>query len=240
MRNELILIVTLLVTYSTVILWFRLFGEAGMMGWTVFSTIAANIEVLILVDAFGLHQTLGNILFASTLLASEILSETAGKKKARRAVNLGILTSLCFIAVTQSWFLYVPSSSDWVMPSIRTVFSGTPRIMLASLAVYAVTQQFDVWMYAFVWKKTEKRFGTRRGYLWIRNNITLLSQVINTVLFTFGAFWGTYPMHDLISLCVSSYVIFLVTSLADNPFVYWARAIHEKKQLRAAENEPLS
>ena len=51
----------------------------GMMAFTVFATIAANIEVMILVDAFGMEMTLGNILFATTFLVTDILSEVAGK-----------------------------------------------------------------------------------------------------------------------------------------------------------------
>lgn len=68
----------------------------------------ANIEVLILVHAFGMEQTLGNILFASTFLVTDILSELAGKKEADKAVNIGILTSVSFMILAQLWLLYQP------------------------------------------------------------------------------------------------------------------------------------
>ena len=57
----------------------------SMYCFTVFATIAANIEVLLLVDAFGMEMTLGNILFATTFLVTDILSETEGKKAAEKA-----------------------------------------------------------------------------------------------------------------------------------------------------------
>lgn len=90
MRNELMLVVSLLLAFGGVLAWFALLGKTGLMGWTVLATIAANIEVLILVEAFGMEQTLGNMLFASSFLVTDILSELYGKRDAQRAVNLGI------------------------------------------------------------------------------------------------------------------------------------------------------
>ena len=75
MTNELLLILSLLLIYSALLLFYYLFGKDGLYAWTVIATIAANIEVLILVDAFGMEMTLGNILFASTFLVTDIISE---------------------------------------------------------------------------------------------------------------------------------------------------------------------
>lgn len=226
MRNEIMLILMLVVTYGATLLWYRLFGVNGLLCFTVFATIAANIEVLILVDAFGMEMTLGNILFSSTFLVTDILSEVAGKKTASRAVGIGIATSVLFIIVSQSWLYYQPNANDWAFPSIQAVFSNTPRLMLASLLVYAIVQVFDVWAYHKWWAFTTKRFGDAKKFLWLRNNgSTLVSQFLNTLLFTFAAFWGVYEINTLFSIVLSSYVIFIVTSLADTPVVYLARRI---------------
>lgn len=224
MKNELLLILSLVVIYGGVLLFYRMFGTMGLYCWTVLATITANIEVLLVVDAFGMEQTLGNVLFASTFLVTDILSEVAGKKKADKAVSLGIVTSLAFIVLSQSWLLYTPAKSDWARASIETIFSNTPRVMLASLLVYAVTQRFDVWAYHKWWAFTTKKFGDSTKYLWLRNNgSTLISQLLNTVLFNVAAFYGMYDTQTLIHICVFGYVIYIVTSLADTPFVYLAR-----------------
>lgn len=232
MRNEVLLIVTLLVLYGSVLLWFALFGTSGLMAFTVFATIAANIEVLILVQAFGMEMTLGNILFATTFLITDILSEIAGKKQAQQAVWIGIVANILFVLVSQSWLMYVPSANDWAVQYMQPIFSNTPRLMLASLVVYAIVQVFDVWLYHKWWALTQRLSGDRRGFLWVRNNgSTLISQLLNAVLYTLFAFYGTYDVSSLVSIILSSYVIFLFTSLLDTPIVYWARRIHEKKQL---------
>lgn len=227
--NELLLIASLLVVYGGVLLAFRLFGKTGLYCFTCIATITANIEVLILVNAFGMEQTLGNILFASTFLVTDILSEIAGKKEAQKAVNLGIFTSVLFIIISQSWLLYQPSANDWAQDPIRSIFSNTPRLMIVSVLVYAICQRFDVWAYHKWWNFTKTKFGDEKRFLWLRNNgSTLISQLLNTILYTFGAFWGMYEFPVLINIALASYVIFIVTSLADTPFVYLARKINEK------------
>ena len=226
--NELLLILSLPITYFLVLVCYRIFGKSGLFLWTVIATISANIEVLIVVNAFGVEMTLGNILFASTFLVTDILSENHGKKEAQRAVYLGIATSCIFILISQSWLLYTPSPSDFASPAIRTVFSNTPRLMFASLAAYAVCQLFDVWLYHKWWEFTEKKFQNKRKFLWLRNNgSTLVSQLVNTVLFNLLAFAGVYPAGTLVSIIVSCYVIFIITSLVDTPFIYLGRKIHD-------------
>ncbi len=234
MINEILLIVSVLVLYSCVVLAYRFFGKAGLYCWTVIATISANIEVLILVTAFGMEMTLGNILFASTFLVTDILSETEGKKAANKAVVIGIATSAVFILISQSWMLYQPNSNDFIMPSIKNVFSNTPRMMLAGIAVYAIVQVFDVWAYHMIWKLTEKKCHDSKRFLWLRNNgSTLISQLFNTILFTLAAFLGTYDAKSIISIIISSYVIFIATSLLDTPAVYIARQFKNKGKIKA-------
>ena len=232
MPNELLLIASTVVLYGAVVLFYRFFGVLGLYCWTVLATISANIEVLILVDAFGLEQTLGNILFASTFLVTDILSEVAGRRQATRAVNMGIVISLMFIIISQSWLLYTPNGNDWAFPHMQAIFSNTPRVMLAGLIVYAIVQRFDVWLYHRWWRWSQQATGDGRRLLWLRNTgSTPISQLLNSLLFTFGAFYGQYDLATLLSITGASYVIFIFTSLADTPAVYLARRFKERGQV---------
>ena len=73
--NELFLIITLLLSFGGAILFLKVFGKGGLFAWIGICTVLANIEVTILVRAFGMDQTLGNTLFATTFLCTDILSE---------------------------------------------------------------------------------------------------------------------------------------------------------------------
>lgn len=231
MSNEILLILSIFIIYGSEIIMFKIFGKQGLYCFAVLATIAANIEVLLVINAFGMEMTLGNVLFASTFLVTDIISEIYGKKDAKKAVNIGIATSLIFIVFSQWWLLYTPAQSDFAMESMKTIFSNTPRLMLVSMVVYAIVQQFDVWAYHKWWAFTEKKCGDSKKFLWVRNNgSTLLSQFLNDLFFTVGAFWGIHDASTIWNIVVSSYVIFIVTSLADTPFVYLARKIAGKQK----------
>lgn len=89
-----------------------------------------------------------------------------------------------------------------------------------------------MWAYHKWWAFTRSTFGDSRKFLWLRNNgSTLVSQLLNTVLFTWGAFLGTYDTKTMVSIAIASYIIFVATSIADTPFVYLARYMHQKKQV---------
>ena len=233
--NELLLILSLLFIFGSALAAYALFGRTGLYVVSAAATILANIEVMILVDAFGMEQTLGNVLFAVTFLVTDILSECEGKKAANRAVWTGIFASVFFLVLSRGWLLYTPSPNDMVMPGILTVFSNTPRTIVASLSVYAISQFFDVWLYHRWWDFTSRRFKDSRRFLWLRNNgSTLISQIVNTLLFTAFAFWGLYDWPTLASIFLSSYLIYVVTSLADTPFVYLARRISDRRKENTA------
>ncbi len=233
MINELLLIGSVLVIFGAVLLGYKFFGKTGLYCISAIATILANIEVVILINAFGMEQTLGNVLFAATFLVTDILSECEGKKEANKAVWIGVFSSLFFLLLSQSWRLYIPSENDLIHSSVESVFSNTPRMIISSLAVYAISQLFDVWLYHKWWAFTEKKFGDKRKFLWLRNNgSTLISQILNTLLFTLLAFWGQYDAKTIISIFLSSYVIYIFTSILDTPAVYLARKMHDKRVLK--------
>lgn len=228
--NELLLICSVIFVYSMALVGYKLFGKTGLYCLSATATILANIEVVLLINAFGMEQTLGNVLFAVTFLITDILSECESKKAANKAVFVGMFTSIFFLILSQSWMLYIPSVNDTMIDSIKAVFGNTPRMIITSLLVYAVSQFFDVWLYHKWWKLTEKKFGDKRRFLWLRNNgSTLISQLLNSAVFTFCAFVGTYDLQTMISIFLSSYVIYIFTSLLDTPFLYIARRIKEKE-----------
>ena len=233
MKNELLLIASVILIYGAVIVAYKLFGKIGMYFMTVIATILANIEVLMLVDGFGMEQTLGNVMFASTYLVTDILSENEGKKSATKAVWLGVFTSVIMLTFTQYWLLYTPSQNDWASEHIAAIFSTTPRLLAASFLGYIISQRFDVWLYHKWWDFSIKKTGNSKGLLWLRNNgSTLISQIINTVIFTTIAFWGVYETKTFISVMISSYVIYVFTSLLDTPAVYIARYMKEKNLIK--------
>lgn len=220
MVNEILLCLSLVMTYGGVIASYALFGRRGLLVFGVFATIVANIEVSLLIDAFGVTQTLGNILFASTFLITDALSEIKGKSEAKRAVGITLFFSVLFLMFSQLWLHYV-SIDMQVGESFQKVFAQTPRIIIASLFVFAIASYLDVWLYHWWWGWSIKLCGEREKWLWLRNNgSTLISQFVNTILFTLCAFWGIYPLDVLVQIVLSSYLIFVCLAILDTPVLY--------------------
>ncbi len=221
--NEILLLLSVFIYFGLLLVSFKLFGKTGLFIWTVIASLLQNVEVLVMVHAFGMDMTLGNVCFASTFLVTDILSERYGKEDANKAVTVGFFTLVAFVILTQSWLLFNPAESDFAFGSISTIFSNTPRLALSSLFVYLIVQKIDILLYHKLWDFSRAKEGNSQKMLWLRNNgSTMLSQLLNTVLFTVFAFYGVYDNDTLLSIMVSSYIIFLGISLLDTPFIYIA------------------
>lgn len=201
---------------------YKLFGKSGLYVWTAFGVIVSSIEALVQCTMFSMPLTLGNALYASSFTATDILSEKYGKREANKAVNIGLFTTVIWVVATQLIILFVPGDADMVMPALKNLFGFVPRLSLASIFTYAVTQRVDVVLYHWWWKKT----GHTDKYLWLRNNgSTLISQFIDTVVFTLVAFLGVYDLPYVMYLCLTTYFVKAIVALLDTPCVYLARKI---------------
>lgn len=222
MTNEIIFIATVLLYLGSVLLLYKFFGKNGLFAFAIFGTLLGNIAVCKCVDIFGVSTTAGNVLYASTFLVTDILSEKYGKKEASKAVAYSFTIMVLWMLGTQMIMLFEPNGNDYINGSLQVVFSLVPRITIASLLGFLVSQNLDVQLYHGIWNKT----GNNRNMLWLRNNgSTLVSQAVDTVIFTFVAFWGVYPTGVFMSILVTTYLFKAVVAILDTPFMYLARMI---------------
>ncbi|MEE1305043.1 MAG: queuosine precursor transporter [Agathobacter sp.] len=225
--NELIFVATVLIYLGSVLLLYKLFGKSGLFAFAVFGTLLGNIAVCKCVDLFGVSTTAGNVLYASTFLVTDILSEKYGKKAAGKAVMMSFSVMLLWLVGTQLILQFTPNGNDYINPSLMVVFGLVPRITIASLLGFVCSQNIDVFLYHLIWKKT----GDSEKMLWLRNNgSTLISQAIDTVIFTTLAFWGTYPTNVFISILLTTYLFKAVVAVLDTPFIYIARKISPREE----------
>ena len=236
--NELLFIVSTIAFLGAVILIYHLFGKSGIYAYVGFAAILANIEVTKSIYLFGLSTTAGSVLYASTFLCTDILSEKYGKKSAQKAVYIGTAVSILWLVGTQITLALKPNESDFINESLTNVLNTVPRIMVASLIAYIISQSVDVMMYHLIWKKT----GNNKTGLWIRNNgSTLTSQLVDSVIFVTIAFLGVYETKVFISILVTTYLLKAVIALMDTPFIYLARKVKtidfEERQEGDVSNE---
>jgi len=202
-------------------------GKTGLFVWIPVSVILANIEVLKTVEIFGFTNTLGNIIYATSFLVTDILSENYSKKEASRAVLAGFLSLAAMTVLMNAAILFIPAESDFAHENLKAIFSIMPRIAIASLTAFLLSEYHDIWAYSF-WKK---QFPSRKN-IWIRNNAsTMVSQLIDSAVFTLIAFAGTFSSSLLLEIFLTTYLMKWIVAVFDTPCVYIAENWYRKGKI---------
>lgn len=221
--NEILFFITVVVNFIGILLSYKLFKKTGLFIWIAISTIIANIEATKCVDIFGLSLTLGNVVYSTIFLATDILSELYSGKEARKGVFIGFFSMLIFTIVTQIDLLFIPNSEDLVHESMTILFGFMPRLCLGSLTSYLISNTLDTYLYDWI----RKRFPSDK-MLWLRNNgSTMISQFLDSILFTVIAFVGIYSWKVVVTLSLLTYVVKFIVALLDTPFLYLAKKIYQ-------------
>ena len=220
MINELLWIGLLLISFLTIIIAYKLFGLTGLYVWTAVAVILANIQVMKTIQIFGLVTAMGNVIYSSLFLVTDIINENHTRKDAQKAVWIGFFVLISTTIIMQISIQFIPDKSDFLSEHITAIFSVLPRIAFASLTAYLISQSHDVWFFAKLKKRHKKR------YLWLRNNLsTVISQLLDNIIFTLIAFVGVFSWDIILQIFVTSYILKVIIAACDTPFVYLARKI---------------
>lgn len=180
-----------------------------------FAIVVSNITASKLVNLGPFVVPIAVICYPITFAITDIVSEVYGKKVAQRIVWSGFFVSVMLVVYSKIVVVYPPSSFFEQNESFVKVFSSTPRIVLASMVAYILSQTHDVWAF-HLWKKI-----TKGNHLWIRNNLsTIVSQFIDTCVFITVAFFNIVPGNILLNMVFSQYIVKFIIALIDTPFVY--------------------
>jgi uncharacterized integral membrane protein (TIGR00697 family) len=154
----------------------------------------------------------GVLAYSLTFLATDVIGEVWGKQRAQTVVMGGFIT-LVLVFVLTGISIFWPPATFWPhQRAYETILGSSARIMIASLIAYLFSQYHDVWAFSFL-----KRLTTER-YLWLRNNVsTIVSQLLDSVVFITIAFYGVMP---LVPLILGQWVVKVAIALLDTPLVY--------------------
>ena len=155
-------IISIIATFSIVVRMEKMFKKEGLYVWISIATIMANILVCKSIDILGLTASLGNVMFASIFLATDILSEKYDVKDSRKAVMLAIVSQIIFILATTLAVSYIPSKTDLSHESMKTLFSINVRVSISSIVMFGASNMLDIYLF----EKLKKKFPKR---LWLRN-----------------------------------------------------------------------
>ena len=218
--NLLLGALSIFITFGLVVLIEKLFKKEGLFVWVSISTIIANILVCKSINVLGLATCLGNVMFASNFLATDIMSEKYSYEDAKKAIIMAVCSQVIFIIMTQMALLYIPSDVDMTNDSMKTLFSINLRVSISSLVMFFLSNMADIYLF----KKIKEKFPKQ---LWLRNNVsTIVTNCLENYLFTFFAFVGIFPFGVMISSATVASVLEMIIAIADTPFIYLSKKIN--------------
>jgi uncharacterized integral membrane protein (TIGR00697 family) len=102
---------------------------------------------------------------------------------------------------------------------------ATPRIWVAGIIAYGISQFLNVTIFSRM-----KREGG--GLLWLRSGVaSVLSQIVDTLLFITIAFYGVFPIGNLLAGQMLAKVV--LSAVLVPPLVYLFVALGRKLDARA-------
>jgi hypothetical protein len=137
----------------------------------------------------------GIFAFLLLVVTSSAVAELHGRHVANRLVQIGfvplvvsLLLTLVVLAVPAS-----PAMEPARLSAFELMMTGTPRIWAGGIVAYGTSQTLNVTIFAAL----KGREGSR--LLWLRAAVaSVLSQIVDTLLFVTIAFYGVFPIGELL------------------------------------------
>ncbi len=211
--NELLFLAHILAVLGFVFGALRL-GKSALVSLVVLQAVLANLFVVKQTELFGFSVTCSDVFAIGSIFALNLLQEYFGREAAQRAVGASFLGLLFFAAMSQMHLLYAPASFDTAHQGFAQIFSSTPRIIFASIAVFYLVQKIDVHLFGWLKDKLEgKKFPFRVGLSLI------VSQTLDTALFSFAGLYGLVEsIFDIILISLLAKFLIIACSSFLTPF----------------------
>lgn len=137
----------------------------------------------------------GIFAFLLLVVTSSAVAELHGPSVAGRLVRVGFVPLL--VSLGLSWVVWMLPPSPEMAPAnrdaIQLILGSTWRIWMGGIVAYGVSQTLNVTIFAAL----KGREGGK--LLWLRAAVaSMLSQVVDTLLFVTIAFYGAFPIGQLI------------------------------------------
>ena len=219
---EAMALLTFLGCAVSLLLLFRIFGATGLYLYNTVIVLVANIQVLKMATFCFAPEpvALGTVAFATTYLASDILTEHYGKVVARRGVWISFAGHILMTLQMIFTLGYAAPTGDKIQGAMMSLFTPSPRILLAGLLAYAISQLLDISLFDWVGRMTQRR------WLWLRTNVaTLLSGLVDNTLFSVFAWVILSPepigFYSLIfTYILGTYFARALVALVSTPIMY--------------------
>ena len=170
----------------------------------------------------------GVLFFPIAYFFGDIMTEVYGYAYDRRAVWVGF-AALIFAAIMAQVVIALPIAPGSYMANyqqgLETVFGNSWRIALASICAFWCGSFAN----AFVLAKL--KIATAGRFLWLRAiGSTAVGELIDSSLFYLLAFYGIWPLAELLQIALAQYVLKTSWDVLATPLTYWVVNFLKRKE----------
>ncbi|OQW75854.1 MAG: hypothetical protein BVN32_10035 [Proteobacteria bacterium ST_bin14] len=137
----------------------------------------------------------GIFAFLMLVVVSSAIAELHGAVIANRLVRFGFVPLIASILLSLI-VLVIPAAPDMDparAQAFELMMGATPRIWVGGIISYGISQTLNVYVFSAM------KEGEGGGLLWLRAGIaSILSQIVDTLLFVSIAFLGVFPIRELL------------------------------------------
>ena len=171
------------------------------------------------IEVFGWPTTIGTALFGVLMLSTDMLSERYGKRSAFEVTFYSIFAVLCFqLFLKMTLLAEAVPDMQFMADAMSTVYTTSFRMVFAGILVFMISQSLDIILFFRIRKITGDK------WLWARNKgSTVVSQAVDTYLFTFLAFYGLFD--NWVEMATINYCFKLAVAFSDTFFIYASKFI---------------
>lgn len=190
------------VTIALITLIANQLGKQFIVSTLAIFAILANLFVLKQINLFGLQVTSSDAFIVGISLGLNLMQEKHGQKTAQTVVWISFWCLAIYTILSQFQIWYTPNLLDASHTHFDNLLSLAPRLTLASLCSYLISQTLDVKLYAFF--RNNFKFNSL-----IQNYGSMaISQLADTVIFSIIGLAGLN--YNLIDIICFSYLIKLL------------------------------
>jgi len=172
-----------------------------------------------IISLFGISVSVAIFMVPLTFLITDMVAEVYGKNTVKWFIYGGVITLLMILGFTYLFVMLEPHARfAGLNDAYISTFGLSIRMTIASIVAFVISQLHDIFAFEY-WKK---RTGGKM--LWLRNNLsTIVSQMLDTLIFMFIAFYQIAPKFTamfIISLAIPYYLFKVAFAVIDTPLVY--------------------
>ncbi|HEY0771258.1 MAG TPA: queuosine precursor transporter, partial [Sphingobacteriaceae bacterium] len=172
------------------------------------------------------NLTAGALIWPVVFITTDLINEYFGKPGVKR---ISYLTAFLILYAFLIIFLAMelPPADWWIIGkdangndvnmdiAFNKILGQGQRIIIGSLSAFLIGQLVDVYVFQRL------RHATGSKMLWLRaTGSTLISQLVDSFVVLFIAFYGVFPTQQIIAIGITNYIYKFSVALLLTPVIY--------------------